>query len=82
MRPKWKPIVLTEGDSALLELIKKQSREQHDLLIEASNHERNLSYEALAAWFGIPIGTVKSRLSRARDRLAIYRRQITEEHTA
>jgi DNA-directed RNA polymerase specialized sigma24 family protein len=82
MRPKWKPIVLTEDDHAHLELLERHSKDQHDLLIEASKHDVNLSYEALAAWFGIPVGTVKSRLSRARDRLTMLRKQVAVEHTA
>lgn len=77
-RPKWKPIVLTENDFAHLELMKKSHPEQHNLLIEASKQDVNMSYEALAAWFAIPIGTVKSRLSRARDKLNTFRKQLTE----
>jgi len=60
----------------LLELIAQMSRlpvGQREVLLLAAVEE--MSYEEIAAALGIPIGTVMSRLSRAREKL----RRMTAE---
>lgn len=61
----------------LLEVIREMGRlpvEQREVLLLAAVEE--LRYEEIAALLSVPIGTVMSRLSRARDRL---RRLIAEQ---
>lgn len=50
---------------AALDLLPKESREIIELCVIAE-----MKYEEAAAVFGVPVGTVKSRLSRARNRIA------------
>lgn len=81
MRPKRKPVVLTDVDHGHLEQIKAVSAHQHALLIEVAKPEP-WTYETLAAQFQVPIGTVKSRLSRARDKLNYLRKSAESQVTA
>jgi len=60
----------------LLEIVEQMHRlpvEQREVLLLAAVEE--LRYEEIAALLGIPVGTVMSRLSRARDKL---RRLVNE----
>lgn len=53
------------GVLAALEQLSQQSREVIELCVIA-----DMKYEEVAAVFGVPVGTIKSRLSRARDQIA------------
>jgi RNA polymerase sigma-70 factor (ECF subfamily) len=64
----------------LLEVVEQMHRlpaEQREVLLLAAVEE--LRYEEIAKLLGIPVGTVMSRLSRARDKL---RRLVTEAPVA
>jgi RNA polymerase sigma-70 factor (ECF subfamily) len=61
----------------LLEQVARLPAEQREVLLLAGVEE--LRYEEIAASLGIPIGTVMSRLSRARDKL---RRMANEPPSA
>ena len=76
--PGWQ--VPTRGNQLdrieLLELVQQMGRlpaEQREVLLLAAVEE--LPYEEIASVLGIPIGTVMSRLSRAREKL---RRMVAE----
>jgi RNA polymerase sigma-70 factor (ECF subfamily) len=60
---QWERLALRDLDSALARL----SEEQRSLLLLVG--VEGLSYEEAARVQGIPVGTVMSRLARARDRL-------------
>ena len=64
----------------LLELVREMGKlpaEQREVLLLAAVEE--MRYEEIAALLSVPVGTVMSRLSRARDRL---RRQVGEAPVA
>jgi DNA-directed RNA polymerase specialized sigma24 family protein len=61
---KYLNFKLVSGDEALLELLPQKQRE----LLTAEG-----SYQDIAARFGLPIGTVRSRLHRARVALVQLR---------
>ena len=76
--PAWQ--IATRGNQQdrveLLELLAQVGRlpaEQREVLLLAAVEE--MTYEEIAALLGIPIGTVMSRLSRAREKL---RRMVSE----
>jgi RNA polymerase sigma-70 factor (ECF subfamily) len=56
-----------EGDGALGEALRGLSAQDRDLIVLFA--WAGLSYEQLAECFGVPVGTVRSRLSRIRGRL-------------
>jgi RNA polymerase sigma-70 factor, ECF subfamily len=58
---------LGETDDRLAPLLRELDPDQLDVLLLYAWEE--LSYEEIAAALGIPIGTVRSRLARARSRL-------------
>jgi RNA polymerase sigma-70 factor (ECF subfamily) len=61
----------------VVQLMGRLSAEQREVLLLAAVEE--LRYEEIAAVLGVPVGTVMSRLSRARDRL---RRLVAEPPAA
>lgn len=58
---------INDTDAPLIEQLPKLSRE---LLLGAADHQ---TYRQLAATYSIPIGTVRSRISRAKDKLVMMR---------
>jgi RNA polymerase sigma-70 factor (ECF subfamily) len=79
--PAWQiPVAANQVERVeLLELVQLMGRlpaEQREVLLLAAVEE--LRYEEIAAVLGVPVGTVMSRLSRARDRL----RRLVAEPTA
>lgn len=71
---KPKQITLTPEDQDHLTRLMHVSRRQYDILL-ASTTNPAPSYIDLAAQFSIPLGTVRSRLSRARQRIHDWRHE-------
>lgn len=68
MRAK-REFTLSERDSLALEALPDSSR----ALLQSA--ERGTSYKQLALDFNIPIGTVRSRINRARNRIEWHRQK-------
>lgn len=64
------PFKLTTEDAPHLTTLRRVSKEQHDLLLA-----ENSGYANLAAQFNVPVGTIKSRFNRARNRIIKLRKE-------
>jgi RNA polymerase sigma-70 factor (ECF subfamily) len=67
---------LAERADVIGRLAKLSPRERDPLLLHVV---QGLQYQEIAAMLGIPVGTVQSRISRARTRLARALRPVQEE---
>jgi hypothetical protein len=63
---------LDDQDQPFLDVLKFTNRHQYDALLIAQNPTWS-SYDDFAATLGIPVGTLKSRLSRARTKIMQWR---------
>jgi RNA polymerase sigma-70 factor (ECF subfamily) len=66
-RPLTEPVWATGIDPRLAALLSQMEADQRDVLLLYAWGE--LSYDEIAASLGIPVGTVRSRLARAREHL-------------
>jgi RNA polymerase sigma-70 factor (ECF subfamily) len=66
-RPVAEPVGATGIDPLLAALLSQMEADQRDVLLLYAWGE--LSYDEIAASLGIPVGTVRSRLARAREHL-------------
>ena len=73
-RPLTEPIGPTGIDPRLAALLSQMEADQRDVLLLYAWGE--LTYDEIAASLGIPLGTVRSRLARAREHL---RRTIADD---
>ncbi len=71
--------VLTESDAGHLEALKRINEGQYTVLMHANPVDgKHLSYQQIADQLGIPLNTVKTRLHRARERIARWREKYAE----
>lgn len=66
------PFKIEPGDDLILQKIPAQYR---DALSAVSDHGLGLAYADAAAHLGVTVGTVKSRVSRAKDMVRVARAQ-------
>lgn len=78
MKTKPEPFKLTDADGPHLNKLKKLSQNQYDLLLNSEVTPR-MTYDELVFHFGVPVGTVKSRLYRAKQRIIKFRKWANEE---
>lgn len=71
---------LTIEDDEYLARLKIYSRPQFDVM-HMFYCLKTETYEAIASALGIPVGTVKSRLSRARSKIVKWRAEVALKDT-
>ena len=67
----------SEGDDRFYEKLEHVSVYQHQVLVLADDPE--MTYEDIAYQVGVPLGTVRSRLSRARARIKKWKAEAVKK---
>ena len=73
----YRQFTLDDKDKPFLDVLKFTNRKQYDVLMIAQNATWS-SYDGFAATLGIPAGTFKSRLNRARAKIMQWREDRDE----
>lgn len=82
MTPSFIDFKLEETDQPYLIKLAVWSERQHNLLLASARNPRP-SYTDLSIEFAVPLGTVKSRLNRARQRITKWRKeQASQPHSS